>query len=94
MCLCKRFPNGLESYLETHFHIAGVIAIELSKPEFDSKVVDDRYAAQGTGGMYELAQELTDEFEVEHEAATMADSNYFEIIDDFIERKLYSKTNE
>jgi hypothetical protein len=55
----KVFPNGFSAWQETHFEVVS----KLQQDEFDSKFVADRYVASGIGGMYELAEELTDEFE-------------------------------
>lgn len=84
----KTFPNGIDSYLETHFEVTCKIAAELLKDEFDSSVIKDRHEAQGTGGMYELAEELTDEFEKLHEN-TVWEGDWLDTIDAFLIEKLH-----
>lgn len=85
----KKLPNGFSNWQETHFEIVCAIAIELNKDTFDSKVIADRHEAQGRGGIYELAEELTDEFEAKNEGREW-DGEYFDEIDLFIKEKLYS----
>ncbi|WP_139180729.1 hypothetical protein, partial [Serratia marcescens] len=56
---CK-FPNDISSYLETHC----VIRMSLGKQmENEKGLAWDRHSQQGTGSIYELAEELTAEFE-------------------------------
>jgi hypothetical protein len=44
---------------------------------------------QGTGGMYELSEELTDAFEKEYKGAIWgADFDYYETIEHFLDQKL------
>lgn len=84
----KEFVNGFASWQETHFEIVSVITNEMRKEPISSKVVDDRYAAQGTGGMYELAEELTDEFENLNKDRNW-DGEFFDEIEKFIQEKLF-----
>lgn len=58
------FPNGFESWHETHFEIVGMI--EHSVDAMYDCAATRRVLDQGTGGLYELAQEWTDEFEELH----------------------------
>ena len=83
----KNFPNGIPCYLETHFEISGAIAREFAK-DTPTAVVADRHAAQGHGGLYELAEELTDKFESEH-ANVIWDGEYFDEIEKFLAENLY-----
>ncbi len=82
----KHFPNGFNSYIETHFEIAGAIAVDAEKDE-PSKLVNLRHEAQGLGGLYELAEELTDEFETIHKGRNW-DGEFFDEIEAFIHHKL------
>lgn len=86
----KNIKSRLSSWTETHHEIVKVIGIELNKDESNSKVINDRYAEQGTGGMYELAEELTDEFEELHKD-TVWDGEFFDTIDKFIQEKLFAE---
>lgn len=56
----KEFPNGYSSWHETHFEIVQAITEQLNNT--DNNIIDI-YEEQGTGGMYELAEKLTNEFE-------------------------------
>lgn len=84
----KQFPNGFTSWQETHYEV--VSAIERSwnaMGESDSQVVSERQLAQGHGGLYELAEELTDEFEALN-AGREWDGEFFDEIEVFLDRKL------
>jgi hypothetical protein len=50
----------------------------------------DRLAEQGQGGLYELAQELTDKFERMYEGTTRDEVEWYDTIEAFIKDKLYS----
>lgn len=84
----KIFPNGFDSWQETHFEVVSEITKELRKDKFTSKVIEERHEKQGTGGMYELAEELTDEFEKLYEGKFW-DGEFFEAIEEFLKEKLY-----
>lgn len=87
----KVFVNGFSSWMETHFEIVSVIAVELSKDkETTSETIKKRYEAQGTGGMYELAEELTDEFEKLNEGRAW-DGEFYDEVYDFTKEKLEFK---
>ena len=83
----KQFPNGFISWMETHYEIVAKLTLELVKDEIDSCLVRDRYDSQGTGGMYELAEELTDEFETANQGR-LWEGDYFDTLDTFINLKL------
>lgn len=56
----KTFINGFQSWQETHFEVVSFI----NDPDnTNSPIIQDVYEENGTGGMYELAENLTDEFE-------------------------------
>jgi len=61
------------------------ITIEHMKDE-PSGIVAERHAEQGHGGLYELAEELTDEFETRY-ANFEWDGNFFDVIEDYIKEK-------
>lgn len=81
----KHFPNGFSAWQETHFEIVQAITIEHMKDE-PSGIVAERHAEQGHGGLYELAEELTDEFETRY-ANFEWDGNFFDVIEDYIKEK-------
>lgn len=54
------FPNGFESWYETHYFIS----VHLAETEdLENSLAYYRTARQGMGGLWVLSQELTDEFE-------------------------------
>lgn len=78
--------EGFESYLETHYEMVQAIAMEHIKDD-PQGVVRDRHDAQGHGGLYELAEELTSKFERENEVVYW-DGDFFEAIEQFVEHEL------
>jgi len=83
----KQFPNGFTSWVESHFEIVKAIAIELIEDEpqgIVGKVVNEK----GTGGLYELSENLTDEFE-ELNKGREWDGEFFDEIELFINDNLY-----
>lgn len=55
-----RFPNGFESWYETHYFVS----VHLSETEdVETSLAYHRTSRQGMGGLWELSEELTDEFE-------------------------------
>jgi hypothetical protein len=89
----KHFPNGFTSWQETHYEIVSMISFQTRLPDSQqSELIRDTYAAKGTGGMYELAEELTDEFETLNEGRIW-DGEYFDEIEEFINQK-FSVTTE
>jgi len=85
----KKFPNGFESYLETHFECVQAITTEWLKHK-PTGVVAERHDAQGHGGLYELAEELADEFETLNEGKEW-DGNFYDEIYEFLHEKLHNK---
>jgi hypothetical protein len=85
----KHFPNGFSSWQETHFEIVQAITLEHIQDK-RTGLVAYRHEAQGIGGLYELAEELTDEFEAIHEGETWEDMGFFETLENFIDEKLNS----
>jgi hypothetical protein len=75
-----------EEYLETYFEITMRITHSLAdygQPDFVTK----RYDNQGRGGVWELAKELTDEFQEIHKDKEW-DGEFFDELDLFWEKKL------
>ncbi len=83
------FPNGFTSWYETFYEIVSAIERERahdmgSWSDLIRRVQDE----QGTGGFYELAQDLTDKFEVLHQGVVWGeDAEFFDIIETFIEEE-------
>lgn len=82
----KNFPNGFESWQETHFEVVQEIALRLSKDVISGRV-NDEYSEGGTGAMYDLAEELTDIFEKRYEGYEW-DGEFFDVIEEFLEEEL------
>jgi hypothetical protein len=78
----KQFPNGFTSWAETHYEIVSVISIELQK-EHPAKKIAEVSETQGTGGLYELAEDLTDKFELLH-AGREWDGEFFDAMEEFL----------
>lgn len=86
----KHFPNGFDSWMETHYEVVQAITLKLSDEDMEEdSALYERLEEQGTGGMYELSEELTDAFEEEYEGAIWgADFDYYETIENFLNLKL------
>lgn len=82
--LKNKFPNDITSYLETFYEISIVIYKQIDK---ENGFVWKRYINQGTGGIYELVEELTDEFELKHKNEKWINKDFFEEIDLFLSNK-------
>lgn len=78
----KRFPNGFESWVETHHEIVKAITEYLDSGH-KCETIWRRYEEQGTGGMYELGIELTDIFENKYKGREW-DGEFFETIAEFM----------
>jgi hypothetical protein len=82
------FHNGHSSWQETHFEIVSAIAIEAEKSEPQGKV-KEVIEARGTGGLYELAEDLTNRFEEANKGRDW-DGEFFDVIGDFIGDSLFN----
>jgi hypothetical protein len=83
----KKFPNGFESWQETHFEVVSYIYDLRYNSPIESNIINDIQLKQGTGGFYELAEDLTDEFEKLNEGREW-DGEFFDEIEEFLEKKL------
>jgi hypothetical protein len=83
----KNFPNGFTSWQETHYEIVQAITLIWTQDE-PYGIVAERQEAQGHGGLYELAEELTDEWEALHEGETWEDMGYLETLENWLNEKL------
>lgn len=81
----SKFPNGLTSYLETYYEIVDSIRIYLEYSKINK--VGKIYESQGRGGLYELAEELTDKFELLNKDREW-DGDFFDEIEKFINEEL------
>ena len=76
--------KGIESWIETHFEVVAFIA-EATMNENDINLCNVIYNEQGRGGLYELAEDWTDEFEAIE--SDDIDTEYFERIEEFLIKK-------
>ena len=81
----KQFPNGFASWQETHYEVVSEIT-RIATIDDTSGLVSQTLSTQGTGGLYELAERLTDEFEALN-AGREWDGEFFEEIWDFLSEK-------
>lgn len=79
--MSKRFPNGFTSWMETHHEVVEFVTLNADEGELRR-----RRHLQGTGGIYELAEEWTDEFEKLHEGRQW-DGEFYDEIQKFLEGK-------
>lgn len=85
----KNFPNGFTSWAETHYEVVQAITL-IAQQDEPPGIVGEIGGARGHGGLYELAEDLTDEFEKEHEGHEW-DGNpvtYWETIEAWLNEKL------
>ena len=82
----ETFPNGFNSWQETHFEIVSEItrwADDINPP----KVVKKTQEEMGRGGLYELANYLTDKFE-KSVIGKEWDGDFFDEIEKFLNYEL------
>ena len=86
----KHFPNGFDSWMETHYEMVQAITLKLCDEDMEEdSALYLRLEEYGTGGMYALSEELTDAFEKEYEGAVWgADFDYYDTIENFLSTKL------
>ena len=77
---------NIESWHETHYDV--VVAIT-SMLHMEGSLPNKVEMEQGIGGLYDLAHDLTDEFEKLHEGKAW-DGEFFDEIDEFLGEKLSS----
>ncbi len=80
------FRNGKHSWQETHFEVVSAISY-ISRMDKPYGIVGEMIEGQGTGGLYELADNLTDEFETLFEFKQW-DGEFFDEIEKFLNDKL------
>ena len=82
----KEFPNGLDSWIESHYEISQ--AIERAS-NFSDNAVSSIIQKWGTGGLYDLANELTNKFERENKSVEWGiEKEYFDTMDEFLTNNL------
>jgi len=87
----KDYPNGFTSWNETHYEVVQSITMEITMEivkDVPTGTVAKRHEAQGHGGLYELAEELTDKFEKLNRGKQW-DGEFFDEIDKFTKEELF-----
>jgi hypothetical protein len=79
----KIFHNSFDNWHETHFEIVKAIVLT---PEDAYNKVTNTECMKGTGGLYELAEELTNKFEELHKGREW-DGEYFDTLEEFLEQE-------
>lgn len=82
----KTFPNGFTSWQETHFEVVSAISLQANKDK-PCKIIANIIENQGTGGLYELAEELTGKFEKLNQDREW-DGEFFDEIENFLKIEL------
>lgn len=84
----ERFPNGFESWHETHFEVVQFITSLEDGISSRGDRVDDVRETRGIGGVYELARDWTDEFEEKYKHCLWdEEEGYFDTIEEFLTTK-------
>lgn len=73
------------SWAETHYEVVCCIQEALTDPE---SIASKRMNEQGTGGMWELAQEITDSFEEKY-ADREWESDWFDTLYPFVNERIF-----
>ena len=86
----KKFPNGFKSWRNTYYEMTQAITLKLCDEDMEEdSALYERLEEEGTEGMYDNAEELTDEFEKEYKGAIWgADFDYYETIENFLNTRL------
>jgi hypothetical protein len=86
----KEFLNGFASWQETHYEVVAAITTELMADyeynEFRDDLIRITLREKGHGGLYELANDLTDEFELLNKGREW-DGEFFDEIERFLDEK-------
>ena len=85
--ISKKFPNGFDNWHETHYLITQEIIFECITDE-PKGLVKTTSETEGQGGLFELAERLTDEFENLYKDKEW-DGEYFDTIVNFTNKKLF-----
>jgi hypothetical protein len=84
----NQFPNGFTSWIETHHEVVAYITRQLELNDYmtEGTKVRKAYESQGTGGLYELAEDWTSAFESENKDKDW-DGDFFDEIEVFLDQK-------
>lgn len=92
----KTFPNGFEDWYETFFEIAEVL-FNQQVGEDETTLANRTLSQQGTGGLYLLAERLTNEFETQYKGTLWGSTEelcFFEKIEDFMAQQKFIETEQ
>lgn len=79
----RKFVNGFTNWVETHHEIVDY----LTRTRFtEGSMSYERDQAQGTGGLWELGEDLTNEFEKKYEGKDW-DGEFYDTIEEFLNEK-------
>lgn len=84
----REFTNGFTNWMETHHEVVAYITSELDKYE-DGCTIVKTMESKGKGGIYELAEDWTDEFETLHEHDDWDVDDFFDELEEFCNTKNY-----
>lgn len=76
----------MEDYLETHFEVVAELMYQLEEIELPELV--EIYEQKGRGGLWDLAKNITDEFETTHKDREW-DGEWMDKLHKFIYNKIY-----
>lgn len=83
------FPNGLDCWKETYYEVVDAITVEMVKDKPTGTAMK-REESQGRGGLWELADELTNKFERQNKGREW-DGDFFDELEVFLEKELHPK---
>ncbi len=79
----KQFPNGFESWMETHHEVVRHLT---ETAHYSGSLANRAREEGGMGRLYELGESLTDEFEKLYEGKKW-DGEFFDSVDLFLSGK-------
>lgn len=86
------FPNGFTSWYETFYEVVDKISwLDSECTYFNYPTLENVIETQGRGGLYELAKELTDKFELKFkdvEWGVDEFTDYYDELEKFLEKEL------
>jgi len=80
------FPNGFESWSETHFEVVDFITRERIKEPIEG-LIGGIQQNSGTVGLWELATEWVNEFELLHKGNDWDHLDYYDEVENFCKTK-------
>lgn len=81
----ERFPNGFDSWYETHHELVSMAALHL-KYDIANSVIFKTQESEGQFGVHELIKNWTDEFELTNKGRSW-DGEFLEEVEKFFNKK-------